>query len=99
MATKRQKIGAYVSKLWSSIEGILVEGIVEAEGGIITKVFTAALVDGAPTAASLVTLLGTAASKGAGYSCIVIDSAGTELRYHVYSDGADWIYSVGVVSS
>lgn len=40
MATKRQKIGAYLSKLWTSTTGILVEGDIEVEAGI-KKLITA----------------------------------------------------------
>ena len=68
--------------------------------GIVLKAYSGALNDGAPTAAELTTLIGaTPAVKGAGWMGIVLDTAGTETRYHVTSDGTSWLYSAFTVAA
>ena len=100
-----EKIGSYLSKLWRVGEffgigtkaptcKLDVVGDVKSLG-FIFPVYTGSLTDGAPTDAELDALIeSTPALKGAGWSCVVVDSDGTGLKYMVLSDGAAWQYAV-----
>jgi len=55
---------------------------------------TGSLTDGAPTAAEINAILGSAATAGAGYKVTVKDSDGSGLLYIIESDGTDWYYIV-----
>jgi hypothetical protein len=61
----------------------------------IPSYFTGSLTDGAPTNAEIVAILGTAASRGAGYTATIKDSDGTGLVYHIMCDGANYYYITG----
>jgi len=60
--------------------------------------FTGALTDGAPTAAEIVGIAGTAASSGAGSKAVIKDNDGTALYYLVISDGTGWYYFTGTLA-
>jgi hypothetical protein len=60
--------------------------------------YTAALTDGAPTAAEIIAVAGTAASKGAGFKAVIKDSNGTALYYLVISTGSAWYYYTGTLA-
>jgi hypothetical protein len=102
-----EKIGSYLSKLWrvgenfgigtkTPTEKLEVAGNVKATG-FVFPIYSGTLTDGAPTDAELDTLIAsTPAGKGAGWTCIVIDDAGTEVNYLVSSNGTSWIYTAAV---
>ena len=88
-----EKIGNYLSGVFSTAKGL------RSDKGFINVVYAGSLTDGAPTEAELDALIGeSAAAKGAGWSSIVSDTDGTALKYHVYSDGTSWLYSVAVAA-
>jgi len=58
----------------------------------VDSYFTGALTDGAPTNAEIVGILGSAASRGAGYQASIKDTTGTGLIYKVICDGTNYYY-------
>jgi len=58
--------------------------------------FTGALTDGTPTNAEIIAILGTAASRGAGYKAVIKDSDGTGLTYHITCDGTNYYYTISI---
>jgi hypothetical protein len=60
--------------------------------------YTAALTDSLPTAAEIISVVGTASSKGAGFKAVIKDSNGTSLYYLVISTGSAWYYIRGILA-
>jgi hypothetical protein len=56
--------------------------------------FLGALTDTTPTAAEIIAILGTAASRGKGFKASIKDTSGTALVYSCESDGTDWYYKI-----
>lgn len=67
--------------------------------GYSDSYFTGALTDGAPTSAEVVAILGTAASRGAGYKAVIKDTAGTSLVYTITCDGTSYYYIAGTIAA
>lgn len=88
------QIGSYKSGLSNNRQGT------SSKKGFIHKVYAGALTDGAPSEAELTALIGSSpATKGAGWTAVVSDTAGTSLKYLVSSDGTSWLYSVYEVAT
>ncbi len=60
--------------------------------------FVAALADSAPTAAQIIGVLGTAASRGAGYKAVIKDSTGSTNVYFISCDGTSYYYVEAVAA-
>lgn len=61
--------------------------------GYVDSYSISGFTDGAPTNTEIENILGTAASRGAGFKATLKDNTGTLLTYFVVSDGTDWYYT------
>lgn len=59
---------------------------------IAVNYYIGSLTDGAPTAAEINVIIGTAAFRGAGITARIKDNDGTGLIYYLVSDGTNWYW-------
>ena len=87
------------SKLKLKLQSVIfATGDTLVDNSYVNKSYTAALTDSLPTAAEIISVVGTASSKGAGYKAVIKDSNGSSLYYLVISTGSAWYYIRGILA-